>query len=114
MFDRGVGGVPFRANEPETPAPCTHLQERRLFRVGPCQALIDLPGPFASPASPPKERQPMRLLDGRYQCVLCGAVLDIIPLTASPQAVLEARSGKPNVRVLSMDGLELHRCEVDA
>ena len=55
----------------------------------------------------------MRRVDGTYQCVLCGAVLDI-PFPAAPHAVLEAHAGKRNVRVLSMDGRELHRCEVDA
>ena len=55
----------------------------------------------------------MLLHDGRYECALCGAVLTI-PLTAKPRVVLEARSGKRNVRILSMDGRELHRCEVDA
>ena len=55
----------------------------------------------------------MRLFDGRYECVLCGVVLDV-PVTASPTAVLEARGGRRNVRVLTIDGSELHRCEVDA
>jgi hypothetical protein len=48
--------------------------------------------------------------DGRYECVLCGTELDI-PLTAQPQVMLEARSGYQNIRVLTLNGTEVHRCE---
>ncbi len=54
----------------------------------------------------------MRLIDGRYTCVLCGAVLDI-PLTENPQVVVIAASGKPNERALRYGGEEIHRCAQD-
>jgi hypothetical protein len=53
----------------------------------------------------------MRLQDGRYECALCGAVLDI-PLVQNPTAVIHAASGEPNMRVLSYNGREIHRCEL--
>jgi hypothetical protein len=52
----------------------------------------------------------MRLEGGHYRCALCGADL-AFPTTARPQVVIEAASGKPNVRVLSLDGREIHRCD---
>ncbi len=54
----------------------------------------------------------MRLHDDRYECALCGAVLDI-PLTAMPRVMLTARGGERTVRVLSVDGREVHRCVID-
>ena len=53
----------------------------------------------------------MRLIDGRYECAYCGAVLDL-PSDAEPMVVFHASSGRPNVRVISLDGNEIHRCEV--
>jgi hypothetical protein len=55
----------------------------------------------------------LRLHDGRYECAHCGAILDI-PLTESPVVTMTARSGAPNVRILKLDGREIHRCEVGA
>jgi hypothetical protein len=53
----------------------------------------------------------MRLLDGRYECAHCGAVLNL-PMLAEPQIVFRAASGKANVRALYVDGQEIHSCEV--
>ena len=54
----------------------------------------------------------MRLNDGRYECSHCGAVLDI-PLTESlPRVTIEAASGRPNIRSLSLHGTVIHSCEV--
>ena len=53
----------------------------------------------------------MRQIDGRWVCVECGAVLDIAS-DENPKATIHAASGKPNVRVLVVDGKEVHRCEV--
>jgi hypothetical protein len=55
----------------------------------------------------------MRLNDGRYECVHCGAVLDI-PLVGEPKVMIHGASGEPNMRVLSLNGKEIHRCDVDA
>ena len=52
----------------------------------------------------------MRLNDGRYECVLCGAVLDV-PLTAKVVEMIVGSSGQPNMRRLSLDGKEFHSCE---
>ena len=55
----------------------------------------------------------MRLHGGRYTCAHCGAVLDI-PVVDVPTVTIHAASGKPNIRVLTYDGAEIHRCEVVA
>ena len=55
----------------------------------------------------------MRLNDGRYECAHCGAVLDI-PLVEEPKVTIHAASGKPNMRVLTRHGKEIHRCDLDA
>ena len=54
----------------------------------------------------------MRLVDGRYECAHCGAVLDI-DADAEPMVVVHAASGRPNMRVITVDGDEVHRCEVN-
>ena len=53
----------------------------------------------------------MRLVDGRYECAHCGAVLEL-EREAEPMVVFHAGSGQPNMRVISVDGHEVHRCEV--
>jgi hypothetical protein len=53
----------------------------------------------------------MRVHDGRYECQLCGAVLDI-PTDEEPQVVIKARSGTPNVRVIIYKGREIHACPI--
>ena len=55
----------------------------------------------------------MRLFDGRYECFLCGAFLDL-PFMENPKVTIHAASGKPNIRVLTHNGNEIHRCEIDA
>jgi len=52
----------------------------------------------------------MRLLNGRWQCLNCGAELDNVPADKRPSIVIEARSGEPNLRVLIVDDREVHRC----
>jgi hypothetical protein len=54
----------------------------------------------------------MRLRNGHYECAYCGAELDIPP-GAQPRVTFHAASGKPNVRVLQVEGREIHRCELD-
>ncbi len=51
------------------------------------------------------------MVDGKYVCAQCGALLDIPPVP-DPQVTVHAASGKPNVRVLTLDGREIHRCEL--
>jgi hypothetical protein len=51
----------------------------------------------------------MRLHDGKYECVLCGAVLDV-PTDREPQVVIKAASGQPNTRTIVYDGKEIHAC----
>ena len=53
----------------------------------------------------------MRLRNGRYECAYCGAVLDI-PLLNDPHVTIKAASGVPNVRTLSLEGKEIHACEI--
>jgi hypothetical protein len=51
----------------------------------------------------------MRLHDGRYECVLCGAVLEV-PTDHEPLVVIKAAGGKPNIRVIVYEGKEVHAC----
>jgi hypothetical protein len=51
----------------------------------------------------------MRERDGVATCALCSARLDV-PIGAKVRTVLEAASGKPNVRVVYLDDEEVHRC----
>ena len=44
------------------------------------------------------------------RCVLCDVLLEI-PDGSEPKIHVEGTSGQPNVRVLSIDGIEFHRCE---
>jgi hypothetical protein len=53
----------------------------------------------------------VRLHDGRYECILCGAVLDI-PTDKQPQVVIKAAGGSPNMRTIVYDGHEVHRCRI--
>jgi hypothetical protein len=53
----------------------------------------------------------MRLVDGRYECALCGAKLDI-PGEDEPRVMIKAGGGTQPVRVLMMDGVEIHSCVV--
>lgn len=53
----------------------------------------------------------MRLFDGRWMCAACGAVIDV-PHGDEPKATLHAASGQPNVRVLTVDNREIHRCSL--
>jgi hypothetical protein len=46
-----------------------------------------------------------------YRCALCGHAIDI-PEGVEPRIALEGAGGRPNQRVLSIDGDEIHRCTV--
>ena len=52
----------------------------------------------------------MRLEGGRWKCMECGAELDGVAADAVPRTELWARGGEPNVRVLTVNGVEVHRC----
>jgi hypothetical protein len=52
------------------------------------------------------------LKDGAtVRCAQCGVRLDI-PDGVSPRISIEGASGRSNMRVLSIDGQEIHRCTV--
>ena len=53
----------------------------------------------------------MRQIRDRYVCDYCGAWIEAAP-DQVPRAVLRGGSGRKTVRVLSVDGKEVHRCEV--
>ena len=54
----------------------------------------------------------MRRRGDIYECALCGAVLDVRD-DARSQTMLIQASGEPTVRVVLVEGVEIHRCEVD-
>jgi hypothetical protein len=45
------------------------------------------------------------------ECALCGADLGI-PFTTKPQVTIIEGNDRPRVRVLRIEGQEIHRCEV--
>ncbi len=53
----------------------------------------------------------MRKRRGKWTCKQCGAVLDI-PADRRPDVTIAAASGRPNVRILTIDGAEIHRCVI--
>jgi len=53
----------------------------------------------------------VRLVDGRYECALCGVRLDI-PGDDEPRVMIKAGGGERPMRVLIMDGVEIHACVV--
>ena len=55
----------------------------------------------------------MRVRDGTYQCSMCGTTLDVVP-NVLPQVTIIAAGGKPNIRILTVDGREVHRCDVSS
>lgn len=53
----------------------------------------------------------MRIDGERKKCVLCDAILDV-PDGAIPASHIEGQSGGPTERVLTLNGVEIHRCDV--
>ena len=53
----------------------------------------------------------MRKRRGKWTCKQCGEVLDV-PADRRPDVTIVAASGQPNVRILTVDGEELHRCVI--
>jgi len=51
-------------------------------------------------------------IDGNWNCVHCGAPIDL-PTHKAPRIGLAAASGKPTMRTLTVDGFEVHRCELN-
>jgi hypothetical protein len=54
----------------------------------------------------------MRVRNGRYECDQCGSELEM-PLMKRPEIKLHGAGGQPNVRVLYLEGREIHRCQID-
>ena len=54
----------------------------------------------------------MRLHDGRYECVLCGTVLEI-PSIPEPLVMIKAASRRPGTRALTLFGMTIHECALD-
>ncbi|HEY3832991.1 MAG TPA: hypothetical protein VGO03_11915 [Acidimicrobiia bacterium] len=53
----------------------------------------------------------MQLVNDQWLCTYCGNAVDGIGLDARPVAFFHGTSGKPTQRVVTVDGLEVHRCE---
>jgi hypothetical protein len=47
--------------------------------------------------------------DGVYRCTICDAIVEVDGSEA-PAVVLVAASGKPTQRVVTVGGIEVHRC----
>ena len=52
----------------------------------------------------------MRLVNGQYECMQCGAHLNI-STDVTPQIEIHGSGGKPNEPVIIADGKEVHRCK---
>jgi len=53
----------------------------------------------------------VRQTNSGYQCAQCGAPLDLSK-DALPRTSFSHGSGQPRVRILSVDGADVHRCVV--
>jgi hypothetical protein len=53
----------------------------------------------------------LRLRDGRYECALCRAVLDV-PAAVKPHVLVKTASGQPTMRAIMVDGVEVHACVI--
>jgi hypothetical protein len=54
----------------------------------------------------------MFLHNDKYLCVRCGVEIDITPEQRS-LVMMATSGGSPNMRVISLDGRELHACPAD-
>jgi hypothetical protein len=52
------------------------------------------------------------LRQGKYVCALCGEPV-MAETDQRPLIVIRAASGEPNLRVISLEGRELHACPID-
>jgi len=48
----------------------------------------------------------------RTVCAQCGATLDV-PIGKTPKVTVVGSGGRPNVRVLVVEGREIHRCVLE-
>jgi hypothetical protein len=53
----------------------------------------------------------MRRKDGYFECVQCGARLDIAD-DVVPRVAIHTATGRKSERVISVDGREIHRCAI--
>ena len=53
----------------------------------------------------------LQQLDGKVVCKRCDAPLEI-PDGHTPEVTFLAESGRPVIRLLKLNGVEIHRCEV--
>ena len=56
--------------------------------------------------------QAVLLQAGQFVCALCGEPV-MAPSDQRPLIMIKAESGKPNQRVISLEGRELHACPFD-
>ena len=52
-----------------------------------------------------------RVGENTYGCTLCGVTVTV-ESDQPAVVVIVGQSGKPNVRVASVEGVEIHRCEL--
>jgi hypothetical protein len=52
-----------------------------------------------------------KIRDGIYECTYCGEQL-VAPPNEKPKVTLAESSGKRQVRVVTLRGVEVHRCTV--
>jgi hypothetical protein len=52
----------------------------------------------------------VRLINGKWECSLCGSPVDVPP-GAAISTMLAHEMGEPTVRLIMLDGVEAHRCD---
>jgi hypothetical protein len=52
-------------------------------------------------------------VDGTTRCILCGEEVPD-PVGKSTRTTIIGSSGQPNIRVVMVDGTEIHRCSASA
>jgi hypothetical protein len=54
----------------------------------------------------------MRIEADQWRCNACGAVVKNVPADADPYVELRQVLGRPSLRLVSVNGLVVHRCTV--
>ena len=57
-----------------------------------------------------RKRRTVYLDNDQWRCTYCGGQVHAIALDAGPVAPFEGAGGSPTVRVVTVDGHEVHRC----
>jgi hypothetical protein len=83
---------------------------RVRWLVGALRRQSDLGSPLSTPGSRGPQGVNVLARKGDIKCSSCGIAI-AIPAGAKLRTMIVGASGKPNMHVLVVDGVEVHRCE---